>query len=317
MSQINNTRSRCWCFTINNYTPDEYQHVTNIECEYLVVGKEKGALGTDHLQGYIYFKNQRRFNAVKTLISNRCHLETAIGTPEQNRTYCTKEGDYFEKGTLPKQGKRSDLEEAADLILKGKKVYDLAMDHPGLVARNFKGLQYLEDQTIVHNPIRRTTPRQTYWIYGDSEKGKTRLAIDRLLQLETAMMTSIYDWPKSKDFIDNYHGEKLAIFDDFRPSGSMDFDIFLRITDPWINPTINVKGGTSRWIVDVIYFTSISQPVPLWLNAKPNLAGEQQRQIKRRITEINILDAMHTVNPDNDDETQPTQDETSHFSLQL
>ena len=87
-------RSRTWCFTLNNPTPEEKKYIKENdlkEFSYIIVGEEVGEQGTPHLQGYIEFENQRTFKAVKKLLP-RCHIEKAKGTGKQNRDYCSKEG---------------------------------------------------------------------------------------------------------------------------------------------------------------------------------------------------------------------------------
>lgn len=120
------SRSRGWCFTLNNYTQEEEEKIKQVECKYLVFGHEhtKPGEGTPHLQGYIFFKNQKTMNVVKQLLGERCHLETQKGTADQAAEYCMKEGvDIFEKGERPmtrkeqgKKGKEIVQEEWADMI---------------------------------------------------------------------------------------------------------------------------------------------------------------------------------------------------------
>ena len=89
-------RGRRWCFTLNNYTLREYNDV----CEWLtqnaqsfIVGQEKGDQGTDHLQGYLEFKNARSFNVLKDNLP-RAHIEKAKSGRESNCAYCRKEGRF-------------------------------------------------------------------------------------------------------------------------------------------------------------------------------------------------------------------------------
>lgn len=107
------SRGKRWVFTLNNYTDDEEEAIKALDVEYLVYGREVGAQGTPHLQGFILFRDRKRLGQVRELVSPRGHYELARGDNQQNRTYCTKDGDFFELGECPasSQGKRSDLTE--------------------------------------------------------------------------------------------------------------------------------------------------------------------------------------------------------------
>lgn len=58
------TRSRGWCFTINNYTELDVAQVKALEepSSAIIAGYEVApTTGTPHIQGYVYFLNQRSF----------------------------------------------------------------------------------------------------------------------------------------------------------------------------------------------------------------------------------------------------------------
>lgn len=80
-------RGRNWCFTLNNYTPEEIKNIQKIDADH-VFQEEKGESGTPHLQGVVMFKNARTFKQVKMLIP-RAHIE-----PTKNKIssikYCSK-----------------------------------------------------------------------------------------------------------------------------------------------------------------------------------------------------------------------------------
>lgn len=107
---MSRVRSRAFTFTWNNYSDEDVEYVKQLDCSYVVFGKEKAKTGTPHLQGYVYFLNPREHKAICRLFKDKCHVECARGAPEQNFDYVTKEGDYFEKGTRPlsdkEKGKR-------------------------------------------------------------------------------------------------------------------------------------------------------------------------------------------------------------------
>lgn len=114
-----------WVFTLNNYTNDDISHIDqffsntlppvagrdNPIVEYACYGYEVGASGTPHLQGFIKFRGNVRFNRLVQLLP-RAHVEGARGTSQQCRSYCLKDGHPNNKefGTFPgNSGQRNDL----------------------------------------------------------------------------------------------------------------------------------------------------------------------------------------------------------------
>lgn len=111
-------RTRGWCFTLNNYSDEEYEilkyDLTNKSIKF-VIGKEIGEQGTPHLQGYCYFKNKHSFQQMKK-INDRCHWEVAKGSPEANLSYCTKSDESAVQNGFAK--KITLQEEIKDRLLK-------------------------------------------------------------------------------------------------------------------------------------------------------------------------------------------------------
>ena len=106
-----------WCFTYNNPTmyPDEMiEELEDLGVTYAVFQLEEGKNGTPHYQGYVAFKKKRSDSPSNTYFRGAGHWEISLGSPTQNRDYCTKDdgriGDFSEIGTLPAgQGSRTDL----------------------------------------------------------------------------------------------------------------------------------------------------------------------------------------------------------------
>lgn len=98
------SKYRAWCFTLNNYTAQDEEFIKqrlSQVARYLVFGREVAPdTGTRHLQGYVYFENARQRKAVARMLP-KAYLDVANGTAQQNRAYCTKEGDFFEHGEIP------------------------------------------------------------------------------------------------------------------------------------------------------------------------------------------------------------------------
>mgnify|MGYP000467318534 CR=1 FL=1 len=109
-------RGRRWVFTLNNPSTEEIESTkTNLQHDdvrYGIFGREVGASGTPHLQGFIIFKNAKSLRALRQRYGPRGHYELARGTSIQARDYCKKDGSYEEFGDFPNEsGRRTDLEE--------------------------------------------------------------------------------------------------------------------------------------------------------------------------------------------------------------
>ena len=81
-----------WCFTLNNYTEEEYSSIVlgfESSAKKYIIGDETGDSGTPHLQGYVEFKSKLRPLSLK--LSNRIHWEKARGNSDENYRYCSKQ----------------------------------------------------------------------------------------------------------------------------------------------------------------------------------------------------------------------------------
>ncbi len=129
------TRARRFTWTLNNPTPEEIEHLTNLSLEenrvkYLCYGEETGASGTRHLQGYVEFSILKSYAGCKKILSTRIHLEKSKGSGKQNREYCSKDGIFVEMGTPPAgQGKRTDLDLVKDALDAGSSPQEIADKH--------------------------------------------------------------------------------------------------------------------------------------------------------------------------------------------
>lgn len=95
------SKSRNFCFTLNNYVEKDLEMLAGLTCRYLLFGKEVGDQLTPHLQGFVVFENPRSFKSVVKDLTTRCHVEICKGSAQQNMTYCKKAGDFVERGVPP------------------------------------------------------------------------------------------------------------------------------------------------------------------------------------------------------------------------
>jgi hypothetical protein len=200
-------KARAWCFTLNNYTPQEIEDVKGWECKYLIFGKEVGEQGTPHLQGYVAFENAKSLVGMK-MMHQTLHWEIAKGTPKQASEYCEKDGDVFEKGIRPlSQKEKGDLGkrafEEALVAYKEKRYEDM-----GSMALNLKAFDYMDAKCVARDTkIASLVELEHEWFYGLSGTGKSRKA------REDYPAAYIKD-PKNA-WWDGYAGEEVVIIDDF------------------------------------------------------------------------------------------------------
>jgi hypothetical protein len=196
--------SRRFCFTLNNYEEDDLAAFHNApDRAYVIIGKEIGANGTPHLQGYITFFKTKRIGGLKA-INGRAHWEIAKGNTAQNILYCSKEGDFHEIGDRPKE--TGALKEAVAAIVAGDNIKDVAELYPEAYARGGRGLREL--QYVLSKPYEHTGVRG-FWYCGPPGTGKSHKA---RMDNPGAYIKAQNKW------WDGYNGETCVILEDMDDS---------------------------------------------------------------------------------------------------
>lgn len=140
-------RARKWCFTLNNYTNEEYEELKNKltqQSQYFIIGKEIGKESKiEHLQGYVEFENARRLTSLKEL-NKRIHWEKTKGNKESNIRYCTKDNNYY---------------------IYDKKLHTLKYKHEQELLEEYKEIKWKDWQlNIINICEQKPDPRKIYWI---------------------------------------------------------------------------------------------------------------------------------------------------------
>lgn len=274
------SRSRAWCFTINNPIETDKVDLNYHNVTYAVVGNEIGDNGTQHLQGFVYFANPRAFNGVKKLFP-RAHIEIMKGTIEQAANYCKKDGDFVEFGDLPKQGLRNDLNEIKDSIMNGISVDTIAMDNPVIYHQYGRTLNKIEDLKMRN--IYRTEMTKGEWYFGPSGVGKSELLYKDFKPNEC------YSYPYDGRWWDGYAQQPMVVIDEFR--GQIPFNELLRMCDKHPNYSVARRGREPLPFVSKI--VRLSSSMPPWevyrnVNANDSLAQLYRRFKIYKVTENNI-----------------------------
>lgn len=184
------SRGKYWCWTLNNYTQLEKANIDSIvdrgSAAYVIYGIETSASGTPHLQGYIEFTIRKSHVAAKSAISRRAHVEPRRGTQTQAIEYTMKDGMYYEFGirTITAQGRRSDLDEIAQLLRGGTSIREIASQFPSQFVRYHQGIRALARELLPRHVEVRFGPFPWQYpetinavvLWGESGIGKTEFA---------------------------------------------------------------------------------------------------------------------------------------------
>jgi hypothetical protein len=269
-------QAKHWCFTLNNYTDEEYAALQALGAElptpieYLVFGKEKGQEGTPHLQGYIALSKKRYFNFIKATIGERAHIECAKGSPKQASDYCKKDEEFVEYGQLPRgKGARTDLDNVVQLALDGANFRTIARNDPAAAIRYGSGVCRI----IALKRPKRDHPPIIWTFWGKTGTGKTRRVWEFADEEELWVHSGGGKW------FDGYDGHRAALFDDL--DGSVfKLAYLLRLLDRYPFP-VEIKGGFTWWRPRTIYITTNIHPNDWY----PNANEEHKRALLRRLTE--------------------------------
>nr|WAE42669.1 MAG: replication associated protein [Cressdnaviricota sp.] len=268
---------RAYCFTLNNPTEQELDHLKNVIpgcCRYGVFQLERGESGTLHVQGYLSFRGQKTLSAVRNQLSERAHWESARGTALQNEAYCTKE-DCREPGTVvfrhgepPRQGRRTDLEPVYAAVLAKRPFSEIAATFPEEYVKHHRGLEALS--SVLIEPRRFKT--EVFWFFGPTGTGKSRKASELAPDAYYKMGTNKW-W-------DGYCGHEDVIIDDYRRD-LCTFSELLRLFDRYPMP-VEVKGGTTQFVARRLFVTSPKSPSDTW----DGQTAEYLTQLTRRIEHV-------------------------------
>jgi hypothetical protein len=260
------TLFRNCCFTLNNYSEEEFNFLLNHESfKYIIIGKEISESKTPHLQGYFELIKQTRLNTLKK-INDRMHIESRKGSQKQAIDYCKKDGDFYEKGTLKIQGKRSDLDKLKADLVSGRSIRDIVQNE----SISYQGLKFLQsaEPYLLKNKL---VNKKVIWCYGPTGTGKSKFAWDYIEDKD-----DIYYKSPDDKWWDGYDGQKVVVIDDMR-GNHFEFSKLLRMFD--IYPyRVEYKGGSRLLTSETIIVTSNRHPSDIYRNV-----GESINQLLRRI----------------------------------
>lgn len=215
-----------WCFTLNNYTSEEEQLVQQIDCRYLIYGREVGQQLTPHLQGTIVMNSVQRLSGMKKLIP-RAHWEQTKAL-QQSIEYCKKEENTFEKGEKPmtkSEAAKKGIAERWELAKQGR--------FEELPPENIKTYQFIYRMSM---PKQDRPELLNEWRWGPSGCGKSS-------SVRKEYGSSLYIKDTSK-WWDGYAGEETVLIDDWDPKTTEFLSRYLKIWSDHYVFKAETKGGS-------------------------------------------------------------------------
>lgn len=228
-----------------------------------------------HLQGYIRWVSAKTFKAAKKWFClDKIHIEVAKGNDFHNQKYCSKENLFLEVGEPTKQGKRTDIERAIDIVKNTNSVASVLEE-----VNNYQAVRHCELYLKYKEPKRIIAPIEVIWIYGKSGTGKTRKVYDDNPSEDIFRPVSYKWW-------EGYDGQKTVLIDDIRRDFCK-FHELLKLLD--IYPfRVETKGGSRQVQFTKIYITAPYTPSNMWVNH----VEEDLYQLNRRITHLVNIDEL-------------------------
>ena len=260
-------RSRSCCFTYHDYHLDgaeqRFMRYAQECSRYMVLGFEVcPETGRQHIQGYVAWENPRSLNKFQTDIGlKRFHFEITRGTPLQASEYCKKDGKFWEYGTLPQQGERTDWQKAINDLDNGLDIRTVVSEQPQLLPA-IRSLEKYKNLTMksTHRDV------NVIFIFGSPGTGKTRFAWDYDPEL--------YTKPEGQ-WWDGYTDQKTILLDDYQ--GDINYTQFLKVLDRYpIN--LPIKGGFVPANYTTVIITS-NKNFNQWYNEPPQAIARRIRTV--------------------------------------
>lgn len=156
-----------WTGVLNNYTEEDLDMLTHLDCPELLIDKEVGEEGTPHLHIYLHLDRKKRLSQMKEL-HERIHWEH-VKSRSKCIAYCSK-GDVVVKRLRERQCREL---EAAIECMRQRGLLQCASEFPYQYVLHQRGLQALQYATIAgkERPI-----AQVSWYWGPTGSGKSRKA---------------------------------------------------------------------------------------------------------------------------------------------
>lgn len=285
-------RGSDWIWVINNPTAKEIKAIKKLlmaECAYGVFQGERGKNGTPHLQGFLQFKDKKRFKTVKNLFKdydlNKVHLEPRRGSVKEADDYARK-ADSKDDSIHPlffcgkinlkdKQGKRNDMVEVFSMLKSGKDRLEIAEAFPG------QYLRYRSNILATKEDLAQNKERQGHRLiifFGSSGSGKSYKA-RQWLERDQRDGESYVEVARDLSDYGDRGCPRLVLIEEFK--GTIPFSDFKAIFDSGNkHPALRQRYRNVTYLAECTIITSNHHPATWY-----DLNEVEKKAFYRRISE--------------------------------
>lgn len=305
--------SRKYQLTINNPVDKGYTHETiklileQFSLVYWCMCDEIGKEGTYHTHIFFIAKNGVMFDTVKKRFYG-AHIEAAKGSNEENYNYIRKIGEKYadkqetnlpdtfeEVGKLPadRSAGSSLSSEILEMIENGSSDFEILTTYPSAM-KNIEQIRKVRQVIQEEDGKKNFRNLKVYYYWGKTGSGKTRTIMERH-GYENVYRITNYDHP-----FDNYNGQKVILFDEFRSSLKISDMLIYLDGYPLMLPC---RYSDRVALYDTVYFAT-NIPIEKQYENVQTYEPETYRAFLRRINEVEEIKKQPykpNTNTDTDD----------------
>lgn len=251
------------------------------------------SLGLEHL--HCVFESDKTFRPLSALkkLFPKVHIEITKGNKQQVEDYINKVGKFEEKGEkiIAKsqvgeikgcQGERNDLislSDIRDMIYSGQTPKQIYRQFPQALKSKSATEELFYLYRSDNTPVKRDV--NVNWLFGSTGCGKSYTYVELVEKHgeENVYLVSDYEHP-----FDNYQGEPIVIFDEFR--GRIPYSNFLGMLDCY-KQQVSARYSNKLMLWTDVYITSPFLPFELYQSVRErNDKYDSLAQLIRRINKI-------------------------------
>ncbi len=262
-----------------------HEVMDTIVCMYIVY-QEEICPETErrHIQGYVYFANGKSLETVRNSFEG-ADIRLAHKSAEVNKAYCTKiesrrpGGRTRERGIMPEQGARHDINDARLDIEAGMNDFDMFVKHGILWARYRTA--FIAHRAAMVKPRNFWTKTLTLW--GKTGIGKSVRARWNAEQNGGNVATMLL--PRDQTSMvwgDGCINADTIIIEDLELPGNFNYGVFKTMLD-WTPMLMPVKGMSMQWAPHHVIITSNHDPAT-WYAGKDGTWNVEDNALCRRLT---------------------------------